>query len=313
MKALIHIRHLLIATLLGLVHDAKPQQDPLYSMYMWNMMSIMPGYAGSADVLNVTALSRMQWTNINGAPVTHSLSAHSPIDRHNLGLGGSLVHDRIGRTTSTSAFADFSYRVRIAQGTRLAFGLNAGLNHATIANTRVENTDPNDPTFQADQSARAAPNFGFGLYLWSRKGYFGLSAPKLLRNYLGVVESDGLITRFHQEAPHGFLVAGYVLPMGHAIKFRPSIMMRASEGAPISTDLSANFFFHDRFNLGATYRMGNSLIGMFAVQVNEQIRTGYAYDVGTSPWIRRAGGAHEIMVSYDPVFTKQRIRSPRYF
>ena len=40
---------------------SRAQQDPMYSMYMWNMLSVQPGYAGSADVLNATALSRVQW------------------------------------------------------------------------------------------------------------------------------------------------------------------------------------------------------------------------------------------------------------
>ena len=75
---------------------SRAQQDPMYSMYMWNMLSVQPGYAGSADVLNATALSRVQWAAINGAPVTHSLSAHAPINMRSLGAGGSLVHDRIG-------------------------------------------------------------------------------------------------------------------------------------------------------------------------------------------------------------------------
>ena len=64
----------------------------MYSMYMWNMLTVNPGYAGSNDVLNVTALSRIQWVSVNGAPVTHSLSAHAPITptqdlRHGWQLG----------------------------------------------------------------------------------------------------------------------------------------------------------------------------------------------------------------------------------
>jgi type IX secretion system PorP/SprF family membrane protein len=312
-RALMRTRGLILTIALAAAALVRAQQDPMYSMYMWNMMNIMPGYAGSSDVLNVTALSRVQWAAIDGAPITHSLSAHSPIDKHKLGVGGSLVHDKIGRSTTTSAFADFAYRIRITKETRLAFGLKAGINHAAIANTQVENTDPNDPTFAADQSGRIAPNFGFGMYLWSRKGYFGISAPKLLQNYLGVMDSDGIVTRFHQEAIHIFLAAGYVVPLGSMVKFRPSIMTRATEGAPLSTDLSANFFIQDRLSLGAGYRVGSSAVAMFSLQVNEQLRAGYAYDFGITTMIQRAPGAHEIMISYDPVYTKQRVRSPRYF
>ncbi|MBK9418943.1 MAG: type IX secretion system membrane protein PorP/SprF [Flavobacteriales bacterium] len=291
---------------------SRAQQDPMYSMYMWNMLSVQPGYAGSADVLNATALSRVQWAAINGAPVTHSLSAHAPINMRSLGAGGSLVHDRIGRTYTTSAFVDIAYRMRITRKTRLALGLKGGINHATIANTQVENTDPNDPTFMADMSGKVHPNFGFGAYLWSRKGYLGISVPKLLRNYLGKVSADGIVTRFQQEASHLFITGGYVFPMG-TVKFRPSIMVRATEGAPLSGDLSANFFFQDKFSLGAAYRHGDSVIGILSVQLTDQIKAGYAYDFGVNTLTYRANGAHEVMISYDPVFTRERVRSPRYF
>lgn len=291
---------------------AKGQQDPMYSLYMWNMMTIQPGYAGSADVLNATALSRVQWAAIQGAPVTHSLSAHSPINYRTLGLGGSLVHDRIGRTYTTSAFADIAYRMRINKRTRLALGLKGGINHAHIANTQVENTDPNDPTFMADLNGRIHPNFGFGAFLWSKKGYAGLSVPKLLRNYLGRYNNDGMVARFHQETTHLFLMAGYVYDLG-TVKWRPSLMLRATEGAPLSVDLSSLFFLQDKFILGAAYRYRDSFIGIMALQISDQMRIGYAYDLGVSRLTRRANGAHEVMISYAPVYTRERVRSPRYF
>ena len=113
---LISIGMLLVAA------GARAQQDPLYSMYMWNMMTVMPGYAGSADVLNVTALSRVQWASVSGAPTTHSLSGHAPINKRSLGLGMSLVRDQIGRTATTSFYSDIAYRIRLNPRTRLAFG-----------------------------------------------------------------------------------------------------------------------------------------------------------------------------------------------
>jgi type IX secretion system PorP/SprF family membrane protein len=288
------------------------QQDPMFSMYMWNMMTLNPGYAGSNDVLNVTALSRVQWTSINGAPVTHSLSGHSPINRRSLGLGGSVVNDHIGRSNTLSAFADISYRIRLSRTTRLAFGLKAGINHASIANTRVENTDPTDPTFMSDISGRVSPNFGFGTYLWSKKGYVGLSVPKLLRNYLARAGDSGMLTAFQQEVTHLFLTGGYVLPLG-TMKLRPSVMVRATEGVPLSIDVSANLFIHDRFSVGAMYRNGSNVSSMLSIQLNDQFRAGYAYDMGLRSYNQRGAGTHEIMFSYDPVFTRDRVRSPRYF
>lgn len=298
-----------LAALLPLGMQA--QQDPMYTMYMWNMMAIDPAYAGSSDVLNVTALTRMQWTGVQGAPVTHSLSGHAPIHRRSLGLGLCAVHDRIGRTSTTSAFVDLAYRMRVSRTTRLAFGLKAGLNHAQIANTQVEHTDANDPTFMADISGKPVPNFGFGMYLWSSRGYMGASVPKLLRNYLGTPENGNL--GLVQESPHAFLIAGYVFALSAQTKFKPSIMVKASEGAPVSPDISATFFFMDRFHAGMAYRNSDSFSALLSIQANDQWRIGYAHDFGVSKLATRSGGSHEILISYDPVFNNERIRSPRYF
>lgn len=303
---LISIGMLLVAA------GARAQQDPLYSMYMWNMMTVMPGYAGSADVLNVTALSRVQWASVSGAPTTHSLSGHAPINKRSLGLGMSLVRDQIGRTATTSFYSDIAYRIRLNPRTRLAFGLKAGADHVQINNTQVENTDPNDPTFAADLSGKVQPNFGFGMYLWSKRGYAGISAPKLLRNYFSTTSSDGIVSPFHQEATHLFLTAGYVFPLG-TVMFKPAMMVRATEGAPLSADLSANFLFAERFWLGCAYRYGAGAIAITSLQINDQFRVGYSYDMGFSNIAGRFGGAHEFMISYDPVFTRERVRSPRYF
>ena len=291
---------------------AQAQQDPMYSMYMWNMMPISPGYAGSSDVLNVTAISRIQWAAIQGAPPTHSLSGHAPINRQTLGAGASLTYDQIGRSTTTSFFGDVAYRMRFRNKTRLALGLSAGFNHAQIANTQVENTNPNDPTFLNDQSGKILPNFGFGAFLWSKKGYVGLSVPKLLRNYMGKINTDGVVTQLSKEATHGFLTAGYVFPLGTVI-FKPATMIRMTEGAPLSVDVSANFLFMEKMWVGAAYRNGDSVTGIFSFQITDQFRAGYAYDFGISKLNRRANGAHEIMLSYDPVFSRERVRSPRYF
>lgn len=288
------------------------QQDPMYSMYMWNMMAIDPGYAGSADVLNVTALTRNQWSGIPGAPVTHSLSAHAPVNKESLGAGISLVSDNIGRTGTNSVFGDIAYRMRLNSTMRLALGMKMGFNHAHMANTRVENTDPNDPRFSTDQSGKLLPNYGFGAYLWSQRAYFGASIPKLRGNYLGHVEGESGDMYFAQERPHVFITGGYVFTRG-LVKFKPAFMVRMTEGAPITSDLSANFLIQDRLWLGAAYRNGDSMTGILSIQLNDQFRAGYAYDFGLSALGNRSRGSHEVMFSYDPVFNRDRMRSPRYF
>ena len=43
--------------LMFVAHMASAQQDPMYTMYMWNTLAVNPGYAGSADLFTVTGLA----------------------------------------------------------------------------------------------------------------------------------------------------------------------------------------------------------------------------------------------------------------
>ena len=59
-------------TLLLIIFSSKlsAQSEPMYSQYMFNMMSANPAYAGSRGALGLNFFSRNQWTDIPGAPNT---------------------------------------------------------------------------------------------------------------------------------------------------------------------------------------------------------------------------------------------------
>ena len=63
-----------IIILIGLCSAAKAQQDPQYSMYMFNGLVLNPAYAGSWDHAGMTAIGRKQWAGLNGSPTTGSFS-----------------------------------------------------------------------------------------------------------------------------------------------------------------------------------------------------------------------------------------------
>ena len=89
------------------------QQDPMYTQYMYNTLSVNPAYAGSRDALSLTGLFREQWIGIDGAPSTQSFVMHSPIYNDNMGLGLSVVNDRVGPIHQTMLFADYLSLIHI--------------------------------------------------------------------------------------------------------------------------------------------------------------------------------------------------------
>ena len=77
------------------------QQDAMYTHYMYNTLYVNPGYAGTRDALTITGLNRSQWVGFEGAPVTQTLTLHSPIANKKIGLGLSVVNDKIGPVKNT--------------------------------------------------------------------------------------------------------------------------------------------------------------------------------------------------------------------
>ncbi len=301
-----HSAILLLATMLA-APAVRAQQDPMYSQYMFNTLAFNPAYAGSADVLTAMALSRHQWVGFAGAPSTQTLSIHSPLPGQTLSLGGTLIHDVTGPAKQSSLFMDAAYRIRTGPETRLSFGLKGGINffQADIASLSTVESDPSN----ASISGKILPNIGFGMFWHSPTYYVGVSAPKLLENTIGA--DGGVVT--NREFRHYFLMGGYVIDVNRDLKFKPSLMMRVVQGAPLSLDLNANFLLRDKVWFGGMYRLNSGLGFMAQYRFNEQLRGGYAFDLTTTRIGAYNAGTHEIMVSYDLRFTQGRTISPRYF
>lgn len=303
------MRRALVGLLLLSACAARAQQDPLFSQYMFNTLAVNPAYAGSADVFTVMALSRHQWVGFEGAPTTQTLLAHTPLRNVNMGLGLSILNDKVGPTRQTGAYADYAYRIRTGTNTRLAFGLKGGVNVYQADIAALTSVDPD--VASVNVKGKALPNFGFGLFWHGPRYYLGASAPKLLENDIDAVAEAGIVTA--TEARHWFLLGGYVLDLDRSIKFKPSFMLRVVQGAPLSVDLNANFLFRERIWLGAMYRVGNAFGVLGQYQVNDQFRVGYAFDLTTTKIGAYNAGTHEIMLNYDLRFFTGRTVSPRYF
>ncbi len=73
------------------------QQDPIFTQYMYNGQVINPAYAGIWEKAGFTALVREQWAGINRAPLTESISIHSPLNNESVGVGLNIINDTYAR------------------------------------------------------------------------------------------------------------------------------------------------------------------------------------------------------------------------
>ena len=296
---------------LGLSTVMLAQQDPQFTQYMFNLLALNPAYAGSADRVSLKALSRHQWVGFEGAPATQTLTVHSPAIRESLALGGTIMRDSHGPITQYTFMADVAYRIFMGEH-KLAFGLKGGLN---LLQGKYADLDPfteNDPVFQQNVNTKLDPQFGFGVMWYSDRHFLGLSTPKLLRTEF--FETDSLIFISEPgQRPHYFLTGGYVFDLGIYHKFKPTFVVKAVQGAPLSFDLSANVLFYEKFWLGAMYRHGDAIGVLAQYHITNDLSVGYAFDYTLTPLRNYSSGSHEIMLGFEFGSKVKGIRSPRYF
>lgn len=104
------------------------QQDAQYTQYMYNTININPAYAGSRGALSIFGLYRTQWVGLDGAPETSSFSINTPINNSKLGVGLSVVNDKIGPTNENNFSVDLSYTVQTSADFKLSFGIKGTAN-----------------------------------------------------------------------------------------------------------------------------------------------------------------------------------------
>ena len=278
---------LLLVLCLGLTSQA--QQQVMFTQYMFNGLVLNPAYAGSHESISVTALSRIQWVGIDGAPNTQTFSIHSPIPGKNAGLGAFFVRDNIGVTTQNNFFLSYAYRMQMSRGI-LSFGLQGG-----FSNTRVSYDDLG--TFDSNLAGSEStfnPNFGAGLFYSTDRFYAGASVPYIMQNG-GNDEGNSLPGDIETEQiQHYYVTTGAVFDLSHLIKLKPSILVKAVTGAPVEFDFNANVLFDEKLWVGVSYRSFDSIDLLLELQLNQQLRLGYAYDFTTSDLRKVNSGSHEI-------------------
>jgi len=286
------------------------QQDAQYTQYMYNTISVNPAYAGSRGHISAAALYRAQWVGLSGAPETQTVNLHSPIGYRGIGLGASIVRDRIGPTAEDNFDIDFSYTVYTSVEGRLSFGLKAGLNLLDIRFSEL-NQFTTDPILEEDVDNRFSPNFGAGIYYHSQKFYAGLSVPR----FLETSHFDGESLSTAREQMNFYFITGYVWDLNPNLKFKPTLLTKVVQGAPLQVDLSANFMLSEKFILGAAYRWDAAVSGLLGFNISNKFLIGLAYDRETTELGSAVfnNGSFEVILRYDFISTKGNLKSPRFF
>lgn len=285
------------------------QQDPQYSQYMFNQMAINPAYAGSKEAISAAAFIRSQWTGLEGAPKTQTLTVHGPMKKKKVGLGFSVVADQIGPKKSIGVLGSYAYRIPIKNG-KLSFGLRAGVFNYTYNWAEITYKDQGDVYNTNNQTSTIVPTADAGLYYYNNTLYAGLSATHLYSGRLTSISNlNGDDAKL---SPHLFFTFGKAWSFSENLIFNPSCMIKATKGSPSSIDLNLSFMLKQRVWVGLSLRHTSNFVLYSQFNITDKFKLGYSYDYGFNKIGKVGGGSHEIMLGYDFNISKSKILSPRY-
>lgn len=325
-----------LVLIFGLLNGVNAQQDAMFTKYMFNSLVYNPAYAGSKDHMALGVLHRTQWWDIDGGPNTQSFTIHTPLPKDRIGVGLWAVNDVIGPTHTISANLSYAYRIPIGDA-KLSIGLQGGITNWAADWSKLELFDPSDPAFSDSNPSKLLPNFGVGVYYYSKFFYVGAAAPRLIEYDL---QTEPINTqRWARQYRHYFFSIGGAIPLrGEQLIFKPSLLVKnvgllsqfskdanfQDLGAPTEFDIDLSLLFYQTLWVGASFRSAleafvdnkssyDSVDIWASYYLSNGVRIGAAYDYTLTKLQKVAGGTFEIMLGYEFNYNTRRTVTPRYF
>ena len=312
------------------------QQRPHYTQYILNNYILNPALSGIENYTDVKISTRDQWVGLNGAPKTTYFSIQAPIGKGDYrttstsfevpgqnprgkfywenytaaephhGIGMTIVNDRTGSFNRFTANATYAYHLGLSPTMNLSAGFSAGITNVSIDRSKQDfsgNGDPYDPATGSSISKelnRIRPDLGFGMWLYSKSYFIGLSAQQIIPQKLSFTDDATFISK-GRLIPHVFLTAGYRFLVGEDVNVVPSVMLKYVEGSSTNNfqpEMNLKLQYRDQLWLGGSYRYQDGYAGMIGFNVSNTFNVGYAYDITTTALNTVSKGTHEFVVGF---------------
>lgn len=286
-----HIALCLVLCALG-VHAQQVEQ---LSLYTANPYVINPAYAGSHDDFEVALMNRNQWSGVEDAPRTFTLSLVAPFKDPHLAMGGYLFVDNAGPTRRTGIQTSFSYHVKFGGDFNLGLSASMGVLQFAIDGTRITLSEAGDPALYASYNRQLLFDAKFGMYGYGENYYVGVTLPQLLRNQVTLYESpDPTMNRLED---HYMVTAGYNYELGD-FEIQPSVLVKYVDPVPLKIDATLRATYRNQVWLGGSWRNNDAVVAMVGYEWQESLSVGVAYDFTTSKLQSVAGHTTEVVIGY---------------
>ena len=301
------------------------QQKPQYTQYVLNPLLINPAVTGIENYIDVKTGYRSQWTGLQGAPVTSYITGSLPFGSDFVGgdpsalsggndanpysrlytqtyeaapphhgLGFIVVSDQAGPINTNNFDLTYAYHLGISSTFNLALGMEAGFNHISLNTSMLTLENPLDPAIANGNNSQWKPDLGIGIWGYSSNYYFGVSALQLLSQNLYFSTNNSVSQA--KTVPQFLISGGVKLFLNDDVTLMPSTLVKFISPLPVTYDINMKLAFRDRFWVGAAYRNGDAVAGMFGLNISSLLNVSYSYDYTTSALRTVSSGTHEIVI-----------------
>ncbi|MCF8235510.1 MAG: PorP/SprF family type IX secretion system membrane protein [Bacteroidales bacterium] len=293
--------------LLGLFfisHLGFSQVDPQISQFPLTKLVFNPAAIEKNEYINLHGLIRQQWTGFENAPSTQYFGISNYFEGLNVGLGLSIVNDKLGNENTQNIKLNYSYNFWLNEDVNITFGAGMGL-----ITTRLETGDlvfenGYEPALNEIGERKTRADFDLGTEVLYKDFTFGLSC-------LHFLKSTGNSTNF-KIPRHYFLYGMYDLSITKEIVLQPMISLRKS-GPVFQSAISALVHYKHMLSAGFSYRFEDALAIVARYEILPDIMIGYSYDLDTGPVRSFSSGSHELSISARIAKQAGVLKTPRYF
>ena len=303
---------------------ALAQQDPQFSLYMYNPLYYNPAAAGSEGVSRLQLTQRTQYLGYqtigNGdgsaAQNTQMISFNMPLAKIKSGIGIYALNDKYGPSINQAVQLSYAYRLALKNGT-LALGVQAGMFNRGFDFGQFVVRDPGDLFIPTGRINQFKPDIGAGVYYNTTDYWVGLSMTHLNKATYSYVVGRSIDV----SEPKAYLSAGYRLGLGYNIDIQPSVLVQYStkQGIPGSVALvNVVGTYDNRIWAGLGYRLKDAVMATAGINLmrNNALRIGAALDITTGGAQIKSPASYEILVGYalpaPDTRKKPIVRTPRF-
>ena len=288
-------------------------QDPEFSQFFANPLSLNPAFAGTTELPRAILNYRNQWPQKGSTYITYSASYDQISKKMNTGFGIQVIHDRElnNLINSSSAAFTYSYHIKFDERKFMNLGLQAGLvlKQFNISNLifpseidQLSGETSNSVTNDYNNEMKTFPDFAVGALGQQNDFFWGASVHHITQPDESIIEGDQkgklpVKVTLHvgarsRKLHHGLLSREYTIS--------PNILYQ-QQGSFKQLNLGI-YMIEKSFLFGGWYRNNIDIrpdaIIFLAGFAREKFQFGYSFDLTLSKLSNYSYGSHEISVTF---------------